>query len=110
MIRKKRRRRAGLRGEAADTRRDDKGIAWRESEVATAAIGIVARLNGSSAAGITKSTQFGKNLGWDDWYKLSLIRPVKRQLHEQLAHPVVKNDVKTVGNLIDYIWSLMDRA
>lgn len=109
MIRKKRKRREGLKGTSADTRRDDKGITWRESEVATAVIGIVARLNGGTAAGMTRATQFGKNLGWDDWYKLSLIRPVKRQLHETLAHPVVKNDVKTVGNLVDYIWSLMER-
>lgn len=110
MIRKKRKRRAGLKSAPAETRRDDKGMSWRESEVATAAIAIVAELNGSSATGIGRQTQFGRDLGWDDWYKLGLIKPVKRQLHETLAHPIVKNDLKNVGQLVDYVWSLMERA
>lgn len=107
MIRKKRRT-APARAGAAETRRDDKGISWRKAEVETAAAAIVAGLNHSTARGITRATQFGRTLGWDDWYKLTLVKPVRKQLHVTLSHTMIKNDVKSVGNLVDYIWSLME--
>ena len=107
MIRKKKRKAPARQG-AAETRRDDKGIAWRKTEVETAIIAIVADRNQSTARGISRSTQFGRDLGWDDWYKLTLVKPVKRQLHVALSHTMVKNDVKSVGNLADYTWSLME--
>lgn len=109
MIRKRKRKAAaGRTGGVAETRRDDKGIAWRKAEVEMAAIAIVAANNRTTARDIGRGTQFGKSLGWDDWYKLTLVKPVKKQLHVTLSHTMIKNDVKTVGNLVDYIWSLME--
>jgi len=108
MIRRKRRRKSGAPSSGAATRRDDKGISWRKAEVQTAVFAILANLSGTVASGITRRTQLGRDLGWDDWYKLSIVKPVRRQLHETLDHRVVKVDVKTAGNVVDYVWSLME--
>jgi hypothetical protein len=110
MIRK--RRKAAARrtaGAQSERRRDDKGMAWTRAELEVALAGIVATLNRTTARDIGRSTRFDdRGLGWDDWFKLTLVKPVKKQVHVTLSHTMVKNDLKTVGNLHDYAWSLME--
>lgn len=110
MIRTKKRKAAAARtSPSAERRRDDKGMAWSRKELEVALLGIVASANRSTAKEMSRGTRFGdRGLGWDDWYKLTLVRPVKRQVHVTLSHTMVKNDLKTVGNLFDYVWSLME--
>jgi hypothetical protein len=36
------------------------------------------------------------------------VKPVKRRLHESLEDNVVLYEVKTVGDLVKYVWSRMD--
>jgi acyl carrier protein len=89
-------------------RRDDSGVIWTLQQVETEIIAIVAKLTpGADPASISRSTRFGNDLGWDDWYKLRVVKPVRARLHETLADAVVK-DIKKVGDLIDYVWSRME--
>jgi hypothetical protein len=90
-------------------RRDEQGKAWTKAEVQREVFAIVAAKAGVPADTVFADTRFGDGgLGWDAWYKLSVIKPVKTRLHETLSHAIVKNDVDSVGQLITYIWSLME--
>lgn len=90
-------------------RRDDEGQEWTREQVRAVAIAIVAKLAGVPAETVYPDTRLGDGgLGWDDWHKLSLVKPVRSRLHESLSHAVLKNDVATVGQLISYVWSLME--
>ena len=56
---------------------------------------------------LTRSTSFSGDLGWDDWFKLGVLRPVRDRLHESLSATVVLDRVHTVGDLIAYVWASM---
>lgn len=90
----------------ADRRRDEAGKEWTEAEVEAAVKAIVIALNGADVA-LTRRTSF-TSLGWDRWFKLGLVAPVRRQLNEELAHPTLLSRVSNVGDLVKYIWSLME--
>jgi acyl carrier protein len=90
-------------------RRDEQGKVWSKAEVQREVFAIVAAKAGVPADTVYADTRFGEGgLGWDAWYRLSVIRPVQQRLHETLAHAIVKNELETVGQLITYIWSLME--
>ena len=54
-------------------------------------------------------TTFSK-LGWDSWYRLRLLKPVWKRLREQLPAQLVVDRVKSVGDLRDLVWALMEDA
>lgn len=91
-------------------RRDDEGKEWTEKEVTAEVIAIVRELSpGVGHASITAKTTFAK-LGWDSWYRLRLLKPVRKRLHERLPAQVVMDKVKNVGSLRDMVWALMEDA
>ena len=93
------------------TRVDDAGKEWDEARVEAAIKRIVARLTpGKIPGGIKRTTKLEADLGWDKWYKLKVVKPVRTQLHETLEDNVVLYEVKTVGDLMDYVWSRMDEV
>ena len=59
---------------------------------------------------LTRSTRLSADLGWDDWFKLSVIKPVRQRMHESLSATVVLDRVHTVGDLADYVWASMGAA
>lgn len=88
-------------------RKDDSGQAWEDTEVEAAIIRIVAKLSpGFPAKDIRRGTKFG-DLGWDQWYRLRVVKPIRNTLHEKLEDNVVLG-LDTVGDLIDYVWSRME--
>jgi len=90
-------------------RRDDRGSLWTLSEVEAEILAVIARLDAKAREPeVTRATRFARDLGWDEWFKLSLLKPVKRRLHETLSAAVVLDRVKTVGDLVDYVWSSME--
>jgi hypothetical protein len=92
-------------------RRDDEGHRWTQAGVETAVRRIVARLTpGGKPGALKRSTKLEADLGWDKWYKLKVVKPVRTTLHESLEDNVVLYEVKTVGDLMDYIWSRMDEV
>lgn len=91
-------------------RKDDEGKEWTEDEVTAEVIAIVRDLSpGFGHASITARTTFAK-LGWDSWYRLRLLKPVRKRLHERLPAQVVMDRVKNVGSLRDMVWALMEDA
>ena len=91
------------------TRVDDAGKEWDEAKVEAAVRRIVARLTpGKRPGAIKRATRLEADLGWDRWYKLKVVKPVRKRLHEALEDNVVLYEVKTVGDLVDYVWSRMD--
>lgn len=94
--------------EAPKKRRDQSGRKWTATQVERAVIAIVAKLSGERQKDITRSLRFEQDLGWDPIYKLSVVKPVRTRLHEQLEHDFLAGKVRTVGQLITYVWSLME--
>jgi len=92
----------------SETRRDEVRGLWTSEQVQQAIFRLVADLDANAAKGLKRSTRFSTDLGWDDWFKLSLIKPVKSRLHESIHEQVLLDRVKTVGDLIDYVWSKME--
>ena len=90
-----------------ESRRDEVGGLWTAAQVEEAVFRLVVDLD-ANAAGLTRKTRFSADLGWDDWFKLSVIKPVKSRLHESLNATVVLDRVKTVGDLVDYVWAMME--
>ena len=96
-------------GRSSTKRVDDEGHRWTEAGVETAVRRIVARLTpGKTTRALKRATRLEADLGWDRWYKLKVVRPVRTTLHETLEDNVVLYEVKTVGDLVDYVWSRMD--
>ncbi len=90
---------------------DDRGQRWEASAVESAVKAIVASLTpGGTPGTLQRGTKLEADLGWDKWYKLTVVKPVRRALHETLEDNVVLYEVTTVGDLIDYVWSRMDDA
>jgi len=88
---------------------DDAGQKWEEAEVEGAIKEIVAALTpGGTSGALKRVTKLEADLGWDKWYKLKVVQPVKKRLHETLENNVVLYEVKTVGDLVKYVWSRMD--
>ncbi len=89
-------------------RRDDRGHSWSERGVEHAVIAIVRRLSpGFARKRITKKTRLHKDLGWDEWYVLRVVKPVRTALHERLEDRVVLR-LKSVGDLVGYVWNKME--
>ena len=87
---------------------DDAGHEWEEAEVEATIKDIVAALTpGGTSGALKRATRFQADLGWDKWYKLKVVKPVRRRLHETLEDNVVLYEVKTVGDLVKYVWSRM---
>ena len=92
----------------ADKRRDESGKTWTQARMEGEIATLVARLTpGCSAVDLSRATRFRDHLGWDEWSLLRLVKPVLRQFHETLSDFLVK-DLKTVGDLMDYVWSKME--
>ncbi len=89
-------------------RRDDRGHLWTDHGVERAVIRIVRRLSpGFSRKRITKRTQLHRDLGWDAWYALRVVRPIRAALHERLEDRAVLR-LKSVGDLIACVWGRME--
>jgi hypothetical protein len=89
-------------------RKDDRGHSWTDRGVERAVIRIVRRLSpGFARKRITKKTRLHTDLGWDEWYPLRVIKPIRTTLHEQLEDRVVLA-LKTVGDLAGCVWSKME--
>ena len=92
-------------------RRNDAGHRWTEAGVERAVRRIVARLTpGKTTRAVTRAAKLEADLGWDKWYKLKVVKPVRTTLHETLEDNVILYDVKTVGDLVQYVWSRMDEV
>lgn len=92
------------------TRKDDRGHRWTDQGVERAVIRIVRRLSpGFGRRKITRKTRLHTDLGWDDWYVLRVVKPVRATLHETLEDRVVLA-LRTVGDLVSYVWNKMEDA
>ena len=92
------------------TRKDDRGHRWTDQGVERALIRIVRGLSpGFGRRKITRRTRLHTDLGWDDWYVLRVVKPVRTTLHETLEDRVVLA-LKTVGDLVNYVWNKMEDA
>jgi hypothetical protein len=92
------------------TRKDDRGHRWTDQGVERALIRIVRGLSpGFGRKKITRKTRLHTDLGWDDWYVLRVVKPVRATLHETLEDRVVLA-LKTVGDLVNYVWNKMEDA
>ena len=92
------------------TRKDDRGHRWTGQGVERAVIRIVRRLSpGWARRKITRQTRLHADLGWDDWYVLRVVRPIRRTLHETLEDRVVLA-LKSVGDLTRTVWNRMEDA
>lgn len=90
-------------------RKDDEGKEWTKDEVTAEVIAIVRDLSPGVDGAVTAKTTFAK-LGWDSWYRLRLLTPVRKRLHERLPAQIVMDKVKNVGDLRDMVWALMEDA
>jgi acyl carrier protein len=85
-------------------------MTWNLVQVETEIVAIVAELSpGWRPDQIGLATRFDDDLGWDEWYILSVVKKVRKRLHETLSDPVVKN-LKVVGDLVKYVWSKMEEV
>ena len=92
------------------TRKDDRGHRWTDQGVERALIRIVRGLSpGFGRKKITRKTRLHTDLGWDDWYVLRVAKPVRATLHETLEDRVVLA-LRTVGDLVSYVWNKMEDA
>lgn len=115
----KRRRAAHLVGSAADEgvrtrptelpRLDDHGKQWTRHEVEHELRSIVGAAAHVPLGDVLLSTRFQEDLDWDEWFILSLLKPIKRRLHEDLADFILLQ-LETVGDLVTYVWSRMEVA
>lgn len=90
-------------------RKDEEGKQWTEDEVTAEVIAIVRELSPGFDGPVTARTSLAK-LGWDTWYRLRLLKPVWRRLHERLPAQLVVDRVRSVGDLRDLVWALMEDA
>lgn len=89
-------------------RKDDRGHTWTDRGVERAVIKIVRDLSpGFARKRITKKTRLHKDLGWDEWYVLRVVKPVRAALHERLEDRVVLT-LKSVGDLVGCVWNSME--
>jgi len=96
------------RRSTATRRRDDLGHSWTVGGVERAAIRIVRHLSpGFARKRITKKTRLHQDLGWDEWYVLRVVKPIRTTLHEQLEDRAVLQ-LKTVGDLVACVWNAME--
>ncbi len=92
---------------AAVRRKDDLGHAWTRSGVERAVIRIVRRLSpGFERRPITTRTRLHDDLGWDEWYVLRVVKPVRTTLHETLEDRMVLR-LRTAGDLALAVWNAM---
>lgn len=111
------RRAAHLVGSAADKgagvrpgeqpRLDDSGKSWTRPEVEHKVREIVSAASHVPFGDILLSTRFQEDLDWDDWFILSLLKPIKRHLHEDLGDFIMLQ-LETVGDLVSYVWARME--
>lgn len=106
-VARSKRRRTTHRRTAVLERRDDSGRAWTRTEVDVAVRGIVARLAHVPVARIRLATRFHDDLDWDQWFVLSVVTPIHRELNERLEDGVVLQ-LATVGDLARYVWARME--
>jgi hypothetical protein len=89
-------------------RKDDLGHRWTAGGVERAVIKIVRRLSpGWARRRITRKTRLHTDLGWDEWYVLRVVRPIRATVHESLEDRVVLT-LKTVGDLVRCVWDGME--
>ncbi len=89
-------------------RRDERGHSWTDRGVERAVIRIVRRLSpGFARKRITKKTRLHQDLGWDEYYPLRVVKPIRAKLHEELDDRVVLG-LKTVGDLVGCVWNAME--
>ena len=89
-------------------RKDDLGHFWTDRGVERAVIRIVRHLSpGFARKRITKKTRLHQDLGWDEWYVLRVVKPIRTTLHVQLEDRVVL-ELKTVGDLVGRVWGSME--
>jgi len=88
-------------------RKDERGHRWTDRGVERAVIRIVRRLSpGFGRRRITRKTRLHTDLGWDDWYVLRVVRPIRRTLHATLDDRLVLA-AKSVGDLVSAVWNRM---
>ncbi len=89
-------------------RRDGLGHRWTDRGVERAVIRIVRSLSpGFARKRITRKTRLAGDLGWDEWYVLRVVRPIRATLHERLEDRVVLA-LRSVGDLVGCVWSRME--
>jgi len=89
-------------------RKDGRGHSWTDGGVERAVIRIVRRLSpGFARKRITRKTRLHQDLGWDDYYPLRVVKPIRAKLHEALEDRAVL-DLRTVGNLVACVWNAME--
>ena len=88
-------------------RKDDLGHAWTDRGVERAVIRIVRRLSpGFARRRITRKTRLHQDLGWDDWYVLRVVKPIRTTIHVRLEDRAVLT-LRTVGDLAGSVWNAM---
>jgi hypothetical protein len=96
---------------AAEIRRDDAGNTWTAARLLAEIAGIICALDDNlTTADVIRSASFADDFGWDEWFKLRLRKPIEKRLHESLSAYLILERVKTVGDLVDYVWSSMEAA
>jgi len=96
---------------SAEVRRDDSGGYWSAAAVEREILDLVRAIDpNAKRLALKRATTFSGDLGWDDWFKLSVLKPVRKRFHESLSATVVLDRVRTVGDLVDYIWASMGPA
>ncbi len=88
--------------------RDERGHLWTDRGVERAVIRIVRRLApGFARRPIGRKTRLHTDLGWDAWYVLRVVKPIRTRIHQSLEDRVVLR-LRTVGDLGRYVWSRME--
>ena len=89
-------------------RKDDLGHRWTDGGVERAVIKIVRRLSpGFARKRINRKTRLYSDLGWDEWYVLRVVKPIRVTLHETLEDRALLN-LRTVGDLVRAVWDGME--
>lgn len=89
-------------------RKDDRGHSWTDRGVERAVIRIVRRLSpGFARKPISRKTRLHQDLGWDAWYVLRVVKPIRATLHERLEDRAVLA-LRTVGDLAGCVWNQME--
>src|SRR5215831_15349533 len=98
--------RAASSSAAPETRRDGAGQTWTAAQLLAEIASIICDLDDNLApADVVRSASFADDFGWDEWFKLRLRKPIEKRLHESLSAYLILERVKTVGDLVDYVWS-----
>jgi hypothetical protein len=89
-------------------RKDEQGHRWTDRGAERAVIRIVRRLSpGFARKPITRRTRLHTDLGWDEWYALRVVKPIRTTLHVTLEDRAVLA-LKTVGDLVAFVWNAME--